>query len=416
MKLHFSQLITVAAIIGLGSAAWAQPAPETVTPGDTDAGAGAQDSTTRPAAPSVGLPLSGIGTLQCPELPVGAVHVEGCDDNPCGEAITQERLLSLADLGPGTIFTKDRQERVTSRLMATGFFRRVVMRCSPNGDAIDVNLNLISNSFVRKVSIEGNVYFREREIRKRVFLRAGSVLNATPGRERADETVQRQVDSLKRLYRKEGLEDVRIGIQSTPVVPGVVDVMIEIEEGIRQRIRKLDLIHRRPPESEDPDEHECPVITHSKLAELVELQLGQVVTSKDLRAIRKRVETWFQSVGYVRPDVEVSAEGNPLTLSLEVKTDRCWLLRVWEREAEALDLVGDDPSFRQEDPLNVQGVPRMNDTRFDRASLEPWRELLPFGESGVFDREEAERGVQTIREVLQGSGLLYADVRMEHRR
>ena len=64
---------------------------------------------------------------------------------------------------------------------------------------MDVTVHLTPNSFVRKVSVEGNVYFREREIRKRIFLRPGSVLNATPGRERADETVQRQVDSLKRL-------------------------------------------------------------------------------------------------------------------------------------------------------------------------------------------------------------------------
>lgn len=408
-RAKYTAVLSLAAALTISPFVLADPQPET------------PEATTEPggtpeAAPRKVILLSGAASLRCPELPLGSVLLEGCENNPCGEPEMGEQFLSLVGLEPGEVLTGQSQELVKARLMATGFFRRVVLQCASADSAVDLTVHLTPNSFVRKVSVEGNVYFREREIRKRIFLRAGSVLNATPGRERADETVQRQMDSLKRLYRKEGLEDVRIDVRSTPVVPGVVDVVIEIEEGVRQRIRKLNLIHRRPPKAKDGSDSECPIITHSKLAELVKLQLGQVVTSKDLRAIRKRTEAWFQSVGYVRPEVTVSAEGEPLTLSLEVKTDRCWLLRVWEREAAALDLVDDEPAFRQEDPLNVQGVPRMNDTRFDRVSLEPWRELLPFGESGVFDREEAERGVQAIREVVQGSGLLYADVRMEHRR
>lgn len=102
-------------------------------------------------------------------------------------------------------------------------------------------------------------------------------------------------------------------------------------------------------------------------------------------------------------------------------TDRCWLIRVWVRDdADAgADAV---PAFRARDPADPPvagpgGAPgvRGRERPFSRAALEDWVDVLPFGESGTFDREEAARGVDAITAVLRARGYAFADVALDYR-
>ena len=152
-----------------------------------------------------------------------------------------------------------------------------------------------------------------------------------------------------------------------------------------------------------------------KLQQLAGVGVGDVVTSKHIREITKRTESFFQSIGFERPDVEVNTYGDPLSFQLQVTTKHCWLLRVWEREDAGKEAFRDQPSFRRPDPLGEGFGAHAEQRGWSRSDFEDWRTILPFGESGVFDREESERGVAAIRKILEGRGFLFAEVAMDHR-
>ena len=350
----------------------------------------------------------------CVGVPVGGVRLEGCDGLPCGDPRLVDGFLSLTDFQPDTPITAMDRDRALARLGATGFFRQAELRCTEVDGALDVTVRVVPNTFVRGVSVEGNVFFRERELRKRIFLRAGTVLNVEPGAEAESEVISRQRDSLKRLYRREGLDEVVIDVQVSRATASLLDVAIVIREGERERIRRLDLKHVQAGRGGEgmPD---CPRVSRRQLHTLVQVEVGEVVTVRSLRDIKRRTEAWFQSIGYVRPHVSVRADGDPLVLRMDVRTSACWLLRIWERSEAARDGLEDRPSFRRLDRVGQEGATTTDGTDYDRVDLETWRGDLPFGESGVFDREEAERGVESIRRTLQRRGYLFAQVRMEHR-
>ena len=73
------------------------------------------------------------------------------------------------------------------------------------------------------------------------------------------------------------------------------------------------------------------------------------------------------------------------------------------------------PSFRSRDPIQGNTPPPQGQGLFKRSTFEPWRKVLPFGNSGVFDEEEAARGVKSIRALTESKGFLFADVKIEHR-
>lgn len=350
----------------------------------------------------------------CLERTVTSFEIQGCEDASCGDPKILEQLRSLTDITEGVLFTARSRGRALERLEKTGFFASIVFACDALADTTAVVLVARPATFISRVSVEGNVYFREQELRKRIFLRPGIALNVAPGKEMKSDLVRRQIDSLKRLYRREGLEEVSVRIQSVPVGPHKAEVRILIHEGERARIRNVVFRHLQSAQSVS-GMPKCPQVSNKKLQQLASVGVGDVVTSKHIREITKRTESFFQSIGFERPDVKVNTYGDPLSFQLQVLTKHCWLLRVWEREDAGKAAFRDQPSFRRPDPL-VEGFGSHADQRpWSRSDFENWRTILPFGESGVFDREESERGVASIRKVMEGKGFLFAEVAMEHR-
>lgn len=350
----------------------------------------------------------------CLERIVTTFEIQGCEEASCGEPEILEQLRSLTDITEGVLLTDQVRSRALDRLEQTGFFASVTFECDAIVDTTAVVLVARPATFISRVSVEGNVYFREQELRKRIFLRPGIALNVEPGKEMKSDLVRRQVDSLKRLYRREGLEEVSVRILSVPVGPHRTEVRIVMHEGERARIRKVVFRHLQSAQQVE-GMPQCPQVSTKKLQQLASVGVGDVVTSKHIREITKRTETFFQSIGFERPDVTVTTYGDPLAFQLQVLTKHCWLLRVWEREDAGTAAFRDQPSFRRPDPL-VEGFgPHADQRGWSRSSFEDWRSILPFGESGVFDREESERGVASIRNVMESKGYLFAEVAMEHR-
>jgi len=350
----------------------------------------------------------------CLGAPLAAVRLVGCQSTSCPGAEDQARVLSLAGLAPGVTLESAAVERAYARLSQTRLFSRVALACAPGDAGPTAELRVAPPLQVRFVRIFGNQVKQKREILRRVFLRAGTVLEADPERPMESEQIARQVDAIQRFYANDGLEDVTVAVRLVRVAEDQADLELHVAEGDRARIDRIAIEHRHTPRP-DPDGLRCPTITPRRLERLAGVDFGDVQTANLRRQVRERLRRAFQAVGYLRPGFEHAPEGADVRGAFEetVLTERCWLIRVWERAIPIEDT--DVPAFRASDPADPAPAPRAATAPFRRASLDDWASVLPFGESGVFDREEAARGIAAIERTLAARGHAFARVTMEHR-
>lgn len=355
----------------------------------------------------------------CATGPIATVNLTGCQTTACPTPADEARFLSLAELAPGKQLDDRSIAQLHARFAATGLFRESSLRCAAGPDGLAVELHVEPHRLVRKVRIEGNQYEKRVDLLKRVFLRSGTVLDADPAHPELSEPVLRQIASLQRLYAGDGLEGVKIEVELEAIGDGAVDVTIRVAEGERQRIERVLLTHQHTG-APDADGQRCPTITQRRLERLAEVEYGDVQTTNLRRQVRERLRRAFQAVGFVRPSFE---GGRPDDAAANIfretiVTERCWLIRVWVRDdADADDAA--EPAFRAPDPADPprggEAAERGREKPFVQAPLEDWVDVLPFGESGTFDREEAARGVDAITAVLRARGYAFADVALQYR-
>ncbi len=396
--------------------------PEEAPPPEVRTDGAPADEAPAEEAPAEEAPPEDTPAQAAPDPCIGRqvveLALEGCAGLPCGELAVRRQLFSLSGFRETAAPLRPEQRGLgLARLLKTGYFESVTLRCVPKlSGGQKVTLVVQPNRFVRSVEVEGNEFFREHELSKFIFLRSGSILNVRPGHEHDNEDVQRLIETLKNAYRREGLENVDIRVSAEPVDDDLAfDLTVHITERPRDRLREVTLRHDqqyRPRPGEEP----CPRVSDTLLADLVELSVGDVVTKRDKRQIRKRLETFFRSIGYVQPRVVVEAEGSPPNLSVVVETRQCWLLRIWQRDARSNAAAKKQPAFRFPDTYGLTIEELLDESGFRRKPFDDWREALPFVESGVFHYEEALRGVEKITGALQARGYLFAEVRMEHQR
>jgi len=362
----------------------------------------------------------------CDGVVVARATLTGCETTACESEDDRARFLRLAGLEVGAQLTDARVATARERLLETQIFRAIAIGC--RGDAVEVVV--VPHTVVQRVRITGNQFFKRRDLLKRVFLRSGTVLDLDPTTPGDNPQIQRQITSLLRLYAAAGLDDVTIVPNVEIVSETVIDLELAIQEGTRAHIETIDIAHQHNG-ARDPDGLACPRITQRRLERLAGVGYGDVHTSNLQRQVRERLRKAFQAVGFVRPrfssrrrrgagpaaapDADADAPEDPDSVLREtITTERCWLIRVWRRESAYGDTAA-LPSFRMSDPIDpVTPRPPENGT-FQRVPLEEWVDVLPFGESGVFDREEAARGVEGITRVLRSRGYPFAEVTMEHR-
>ena len=387
----------------------ADPAPEPPPTGaaETDKETSQPDSTTPPVDPA------------CPAGPIATTSLSGCEATSCRSAGDRDRLLRVAGLAPGTAFDPAALDRARDRLERTGLFREVTVRCAPtpSGPALEVAVE--PHTFIRRVDIEGQQLFKRRDLQKRIFLRPGAALDLDPSAPGDNEQVRRQIASLERLYAAEGLDGVSIGVSARLEGVDGLALTFTVREGQRARVETIAISHRHLG-APDPtaaaggdDALACPRISPRRLERLADVSYGDVHTGNLHRQVRDRLRKAFQAVGYVRPRFEPE-DGDPRALRETLVTERCWVIRLWQRDSPFGDTAA-DPSFRLRDPIDPEPLRPPETAPFRRLPLESWSDLLPFGESGVFDREEAARGVDALTRALVARGYPFAEVRLEHR-
>lgn len=336
---------------------------------------------------------------RCLRRAVRALEWQGCAGTRCEDPVERARMESLMDLKPGSTVLADGLTRATRRLLQLGLFQRVTVECDPDmtGNA-QIRLTVVGNHFVRRVDLQGNAQVFEDELRAKLMIRPGDVLN--PGTLEARTSMNLQATALTGLYQRYGFDQATAALTTHPFDGGRPDelrVLLTIEEGIKQRVTatRLRLEPLPPPtEAEERAGLVCPKVSERALLEVSALQSIEVFTRRAANKAKTNIRTYLRRLGFANPQVGVP-EPRDNMVDVTVRPGRCNLLRVYVREEGGPTRAG----FRLHTPE-------------DDAQL---YEALPFAESGIFEFDEADRGRQAVGSVLENRGYLFADVRLDYR-
>jgi len=331
----------------------------------------------------------------CAGRVVGPVQFDGCAGTPCDPPSVRQQLASLVDLQHGRPLRSGDLAIAWQRLDKLGFFKRISAHCQPDGLAgARVRFDLAGHEFVRAIEISGNAALFQDELRAKLLIQAGDALDVDLPR--GKEKLLAQKEAFEALYRKNGFDDARIELYTTPMGPGLVRLHIAIREGDRQRVSdaRFDL-RPPPPRSAFEEQHglACPPIGERALRNAADVAGLEVFSTREGNRIRNRIRTWLRRLGYGQAGIEVHHEKTDQSIRVVVTPGRCAVVRI---------LVRDD----------TEGTGRGNYLIQDDRDL---YDALPFGDSGLYDFGEAERGRHDLLGALENRGYVFADVRLDWR-
>jgi outer membrane protein assembly factor BamA len=351
----------------------------------------------------------------CPSHAERVVKLVGCERESCDAYRPLMRMLE--ELRAPTV-TPAALARTEGRLVASRLVVAATAVCDP--DSGDVTVTVTPATFIRRVDISGQEAFRRKDLMKRIFLRSGTAI-ALEGDDLAtaitnNAQVQRQLESLLRLYEQAGLDDTQIDVRATRHSPTRIDLGFRIREGLRQRLDTVMATHVH----NGGDDPRCPTISDTRLERLIGLGAGDLLTRNTERQLRTRLRKVFQAHGFENPQIRIAIRNaqpdDPPILDVRVETERCWLIRLWSRET-AQGAVVDALPWEWQDPVGseTRDVLARGDAAYVRERHADWEAALPFGESGSFDRGEAARALEALTREHRARGHPFAEVRVIHR-
>ncbi|MGQ0558258.1 MAG: outer membrane protein assembly factor BamA [Sphingosinicella sp.] len=191
---------------GFASPALAQPAPATTEPAAT------QMMETPPPAPA-------------PVRTIRSLSVTG------NQRLEPETVLSYTALRPGEPYDNERLDQALRDLLATELFADVQIGGVETGDIV---LQVRENPVINRIILEGNRRLKDDKILPEIRLAPRQIF--TRSRARAD------VARIIELYRRQGRYAARVEPQIVQLDQNRVDVVFEIDEGPKSRVRQINII------------------------------------------------------------------------------------------------------------------------------------------------------------------------------
>ncbi len=332
--------------------------------------------------------------LRCVGKIIDQVRLQGCVDSACADQQIYDRAVSLTDLLPGQHLEAGQLGLAQLRLTQLGYFRQVTASCLPNvrGNA-HIEFAVIANQLVRGIEITGNSEIFQSELRNKLLLRPGDVLNSDDPA--ALSLLERQRNAIVTLYQREGFDNANVTVTSDALRRGEVAVHIAIVEGPKQRVTqtRITILPQPPPsDAEEAAGLVCPNLTESAILQASELAAVDTYTKRQETMARNKVRTYLRGLGYGSPGVTVGFDTADQAIHIEVRQGRCNLVRVFVREEVGAEGAG--YALSEERALYS---------------------ALPFAESGLFEFDEADRGREDLAGVFENRGYLFADVRLDFR-
>ncbi len=149
------------------------------------------------------------------------------------QRVSAERILQTSQLHTGEPYSVMKIQRGIKKLFATGLFEDVQVLGGDLDDGIMLFVRVTENPTVRNVNIAGVEALKKKDVMEAVTIKRGSLLDASQLVESRNKVLS--------LYREEGYHLASINIEIVQTGdPGLVDLDIEIEEGKKVEVEKIE--------------------------------------------------------------------------------------------------------------------------------------------------------------------------------
>jgi len=147
------------------------------------------------------------------------------------QRLEPETVLSYTALRPGEPYDQERLDQALRDLYATELFADVTIGGVETGDIV---LQVRENPVINRIVLEGNRRLKDDKIAPEIRLAPRQIF--TRSRARAD------VARIIELYRRQGRYAARVEPQIVELDQNRVDVVFEIDEGPRSKVRQINII------------------------------------------------------------------------------------------------------------------------------------------------------------------------------
>ena len=147
------------------------------------------------------------------------------------QRLEPETVLSYTSLRAGEPYNNERLDQALRDLLATELFADVTIAGADTGDIV---IRVQENPVINRIVLEGNRRLKDDKIAPEIRLAPRQIF--TRSRARAD------VARIIELYRRQGRYAARVEPQIVQLDQNRVDVVFEIDEGPRSRVRQINII------------------------------------------------------------------------------------------------------------------------------------------------------------------------------
>ncbi len=175
--------------------------------------------------PQVAPPAPLTTTPAAPTRTVASVTVQG------NQRLEPETVLSYTALRIGEPYDQERLDQALRELYATELFADVVIAGADTGNLV---IQVRENPVINRIVLEGNRRLKSDKINPEIRLAPRQIF--TRSRARAD------VARIIELYRRQGRYAASVEPQIVQLDQNRVDVVFEINEGPRSRVRRINII------------------------------------------------------------------------------------------------------------------------------------------------------------------------------
>lgn len=317
------------------------------------------------------------GLSECVGHEVREVRIVGLVTPEIRAEAFKKKLTGMLGLHTGVALTSYRLQIARHRLMDTGLFFKVEFECPQQQLIIRVR----ENYRIKAIKFHGNRRIYAYQILARLFVSRGNVLN--PGTNEGQSVIQGIRDQVLNLYSEEGYFGTKVKVKwRISQVQVLLDV--RIREGTRYRIGSIDFNAPAMPAVPHNQPH-CAVIERSRVLNYAHIRHRQVFVRSYIKKKQNLILQYLRMFGITHPKVKMVFDKEKRRLSIGIRYDQCWALAVmvhWE---------GDE---------------------WHPAKTTDLYTVLPFGNSGIFNIEEAESGIHALSDYMEERGYLFPKINL----
>ncbi|HKJ82874.1 MAG TPA: outer membrane protein assembly factor BamA [Mariprofundaceae bacterium] len=273
----------------------------------------------------------------------------------------------------GDVLDRAKISRDVKRLFKTGYFSdiHVVGEHKPDGEHLTFVVK--EHPLIASVNIEGNNAVTKKDLKFKLRLKAGQVLNPT--------VLDKDIDTIRKGYLKKGYYQMYIDVVKKPRKDGRIDLTLKVHEGEITHIKRIRFIGNKGFSDADLRGKIA-----SRQSDLISWFTDRDVFDRSrLKADAQLIQQTYMNAGYLDAKIDSSI--------VALSSDKLWFYLTFS--------IHEGPKYR------VSSVDIQGDMVPDRETLE---KLVTLHSGDLYSLEELQKTVEDLTTRVGDEGYAFANV------